>query len=98
MGGRNKEVFMRYKIETERADLFDVNILIVMSVKLDKEVPFEILKTAFENACRCHEVLRSKIVIEQSGEAYYVDKEEIASSISETKMNLPQLINDNERK
>ena len=98
MGGRNKEVFMRYKIETERADLFDVNILIVMSVKLDKEVPFEMLKTAFENACRCHEVLRSKIVIEQSGEAYYVDNEEIASSISETKMNLPQLINDNERK
>lgn len=98
MGGRNKEVFMRYKIETERADLFDVNIQIVMCVKLDKEVPFAELQTAFEKACRYHEVLRSKIVIEQSGEAYYVDNEEPQNSISETGKNLFELINENERK
>ena len=67
---------MRYRIETERVDLFDVSIVITMCLHLSADVTFELLKTAFDKACSCHEVLRSKIVIEPDGEAYYTYADE----------------------
>lgn len=89
---------MRYRLETERVDLFDANILIVMNVKIDKEVLFEELKTSFERACKLHEVLRSKVVIEPSGEAYYVDNDEPHNSIIRTDSSMEELIRNNERR
>ena len=59
MDDSNEEIHMRYQIETERSDLFDVNIVITMKVCLDKEVPFDELKSAFDKACKVHEVLQS---------------------------------------
>ena len=67
---------MRYRIETERVDLFDVSIVITMCLHLSADVPFELLKKSFDKACSCHEVLRSKIVIEPDGEAYYTYADE----------------------
>ncbi|MBP1584647.1 MAG: hypothetical protein ILP17_03045, partial [Lachnospiraceae bacterium] len=67
---------MRYRIETERVDLFDVSIVITMCLHLSADVPFELLKKSFDIACSCHEVLRSKIVIEPDGEAYYTYADE----------------------
>lgn len=90
---------MRYRIETERVDLFDVNIVITMCVRLRADVPFDKLKSAFDTACSCHEVLCSRIVIEPDGEAYYVDsgKRENCNSFSRTDHSLEELIYINER-
>lgn len=89
---------MRYRIDTERVDLFDVNIVIVMKVSLDREVPFEDAKKAFDQACGLHEVLNSRVVIEDSGEAFYVDNDEPHNSMSLTELSLEDLIYENERK
>ena len=89
---------MRYRIDTERVDLFDVNIVITMRVTLDREVDFEDAKDAFYKACSLHEVLNSKVVIETSGEAFYVDNDEPHNSINKTGLNLEELIHENEKK
>ena len=88
---------MKYKIETERCDLFDVNILITMKVVLNQTVPFSDVKMAFNKACKVHEVLQSRVIIEASGEAYYIENASPYSSISETGLSLEELINENER-
>ncbi len=89
---------MKYRIDTERVDLFDVNIVITMKVSLDKDVDFGDAQTAFAKACSLHEVLNSKVVIEESGEAFYVDNSEPQNSISKTDLGLEDLIIENERK
>ena len=88
---------MKYGIATERIDLFDVNIVIAMQVKLSEEVPFEELQKAFEKACKAHEVLRSKVMIDEDGEAFYVDCDCPQNSFSKTSQTLTELINSNER-
>ena len=97
MDDSNKEIHMRYQIETERSDLFDVNIVITMKVCLDKDVPIDELKSAFDKACKVHEVLQSRVVIESTGEAYYVDNDRMANSFSRTDQSLTDLIYSNER-
>ncbi len=89
---------MRYKIETERVDLFDTNILITMDAKIGKLPSFGVLESAFYKACAVHEVLNSKIVMKPSGEAYYVDNDAPKNSITESCLPLSELINENERK
>lgn len=89
---------MRYKIETERTDLFDTNILITMRVRLNEAVPFEALHAAFIRACRVHEVLNMKVVLEPSGEAYYIENEVPHNSFVSTDLSLQELINNNEKK
>ncbi len=89
---------MRYRIDTERVDLFDVNIVITMRVSLDNKVSFEDAKRAFDKAVSLHEVLNSKVVIEDSGEAFYVDNDEPQNSIAVTDLSLEELILENERK
>lgn len=88
---------MKYRIETERADLFDVNMIITMKVELEKSLPFDKMKAAFEEACKCHEVLTSKIVIEESGQAFYVDNDFVGSSFSQSDLSMQELIKENER-
>lgn len=89
---------MRYRIDTERVDLFDVNIVITMRVSLNNKVSYEDAKRAFDKAVSLHEVLNSKVVIEDSGEAFYVDNGEPQNSIAVTDLSLEELILENERK
>ena len=89
---------MRYRIDTERVDLFDVNIVITMKVSLDKEVTPEDAEAAFIKACSLHEVLNSKVVIEDSSEAFYVDNDTPHNNIISTYLSLEELITLNERK
>lgn len=98
MGKEYKAILMRYRIDTERVDLFDVNIIITMKVSLDKAIDFDAAKAAFTKACSFHEVLNSRVVIEDSGEAYYVDNDDPHNSINMTDLDLEELINENERK
>ena len=88
---------MRYKIETERVDLFDVNIIITMVVRLEKQVSSEELSAAFDKAIRVHEVLNSKVIIEETGEAFYTDNDTPRSSFNVTQMSLFELITQNEK-
>ncbi len=89
---------MRYRIDTERADLFDVNIVITMKVNLDRDADPSEMKAAFDKACTFHEVLQSKVIIEPSGEAYYVDNSVQRNTFSQTELTLEELIRNNERK
>ena len=94
----DKKVFMKYPIVTERVDLFDVSIVITMTVDIDPMPSLEDAKDAFYKACSCHEVLNSRVVIERSGDAFYVDNDEPSNNISKTDLTVYELINDNERK
>ena len=87
---------MRCKIETERENLFDVSIVIAMRVRIEGEVLFEDLEKAFSKAVASYEILNSKIVIEENGDAYYVDCEKPVSSFKETSLGFEELINANE--
>ncbi len=89
---------MKYKIDTERVDLFDVSIVITMCVKIKPMPSFEALETAFEKACKLNEVLNSKVVIEADGEAFYVDNGKNSNSICKTEKGLTELIYENEKK
>ena len=89
---------MRYKIETERPDLFDTNIIITMRVRLNEAVPADTLQSAFTKACKFHEVLNMKVVLEPSGEAYYINNDATRNSFVSTDLSLQELINVNEKK
>ena len=88
---------MRYRLETERENLFDVNMVIAMRVRIEGDVVFEQLEKAFRKAVSVYEILNSKIVIEENGDAYYVDCDEPASKFSKSDLGFEELINVNER-
>ena len=88
---------MRHKIETERENLFDVNMVISMLVRIDGDVVFDQLENAFRSAVASYEILNSKVVIEENGDAFYVDCDKPESSFSETGLNFEELINANEK-
>ena len=89
---------MRYRIETERTDLFDPSIVITMALRINEDVPADTLRYAFDRACSLHEVLNSRVEIEPSGEAYYVTCDNPRNTFSETELTLSGLINDNEKR
>ena len=98
MGKDDKAVHMRYRIETERADLFDTSIVITMVVRINADVPFDRFEQSFARACSLHEVLNTRVEIEPSGEAYYVSCDAPHSSFGETELSLNELVIDNERR
>ena len=61
-------------IETERADLFDVSILIAMRIHIKGRVNESRIREAFDNAVNVHEILKSRVVIESDGRAFYDTK------------------------
>ncbi|SEQ40052.1 Condensation domain-containing protein [Lachnospiraceae bacterium NE2001] len=67
---------MRVAIETERQDIFDVGIVIAMRVHISGKVTEDSLRSAFEKAVKSHEILNTRIVIEDDGKAFYVKDEQ----------------------
>lgn len=88
---------MRHKIETERENLFDVNMMISMRVRLGNEIDFEELKSAFDQAVLTHQILNSKVIIEENGDAFYVDCDTPQSTFSNSELGFEELIKANER-
>ena len=88
---------MRYRIETERENLFDVSMVIAMRVRIIGEVSFHQLEMAFRKAVSTYEILNSGIVIEENGDAYYVECPDPLSSFTETGLGFEELIFENER-
>lgn len=89
---------MRYKIETERADLFDINMMIAMSVTVLGIVTHEQIETAFKNAVSSYEILNTRVVIEPNGEAFYESYNLSENSVSYTNKPLSELMNEQEKK
>ena len=88
---------MRHKIETERENLFDVNMVIAMRVRIDGEIVFEQLENAFRSAVASYEILNSRVVIEEDGEAFYVDCDDPCSCFKKSELGFEELINANEK-
>ena len=88
---------MKYRIETERENLFDVSMVIAMRVRIGGDVVFGQLENAFRKAVSVYEILNTMVVIEEDGEAYYVSCDEPLSSFKETGYGFEELINENER-
>ncbi|MBO4864643.1 MAG: hypothetical protein J5517_09760 [Eubacterium sp.] len=59
------------KIETERADLFDVSILIAMRIHISGNVTATEISEAFDVAVYANEILQSHVVVDPRGKAYY---------------------------
>ena len=66
---------MKVNIETERQDLFDVSILIAMRIHISGRASEDKLRDAFEKAVGTHEILRSRVCLDEDGAAYYTDNE-----------------------
>ena len=88
---------MKHKIETERENLFDVNMVIAMRVRITGDPDIVKLEEAFRKAVSKFEILNSKVVIEENGDAYYIDCACPASSFTVTGMGFEELIYENER-
>ena len=69
------------KIETERADLFDVSILISMRVHISGNVSEDTLKDAFQKAVAAHKILATRVCIQEDGTAFYESVGDDASEI-----------------
>ena len=61
----------RVNIETERQDLFDVSIVIAMRLHISGDTNDEAIRSAFDKAVRSHEILGTKVQIDEAGKAYY---------------------------
>lgn len=88
----------RYNLETERADLFDINMMIIMSVTVAGAATFEEIENAFRNAVSVYEILNTRIVIDQDGQAYYECCDMPGSMVCRTDKNIHELINEQEKK
>lgn len=66
----------RVNIETERQDLFDVSIVIAMRFHISGDTNDEAIRNAFDKAVRTHEMLGTKVQIDEAGKAYYEKPEE----------------------
>ena len=64
-----------WKIETERGDLFDVNMMITMEVKARGQFNKEEVIEAFNNAIKSFEILNTKIIIDDHGLAFYKEND-----------------------
>ena len=86
-----------YKIETERGDLFDVNMMIAMQVKVWGKASEAELTEAFRAAVEAFEILNCKVVIDQKGDAFYDNCREPMNCIFFRDFELEELIQEQER-
>ena len=86
-----------YKIETERGDLFDVNMMIAMQVTVSGKATEAELNGAFRDAAAAFEILNTKVVIGENGDAFYDKNDAPANSISFRCFELEELIREQER-
>ena len=85
-----------YKIETERADLFDVNMMIAMQITVAGKTTESELSEAFRDAVKAFEILNCKIVIDREGHAFYVGCDGSQNSLSFRDFELESLIREQE--
>ncbi len=72
---------MKHEIIYERGELFDVNMIIVFSIRISGTPSEGELQEAFGRAVATNEILTSRIVIENDGRAFYTDNDSPGSRI-----------------
>ena len=77
------------EIRTERADLFDVNMIIVMRIRIEGSLSN--VEESFSKAVKNNQVLNTKVVIKEDGRAFYVDNDTPGSFITTTTEDLDKL-------
>ena len=87
----------KYRIETERGDLFDVNMMIAISVTIVGGASREQLELAFKNAVDSHEILNTRVTIDNSGEAYYETGDGMGNGLYYTDKNISELVREQEK-
>lgn len=87
---------MKQYIITERTDLFDVSMMIVMRAEIKGSASKETIRSAFDRAVGAHEILSSKTVLSGDGKAYY-EKSAPAQSITFTDEEQDEIIAREER-
>ena len=86
-----------WKIETERADLFDINMIITMNVKVSDIFSKEKINDAFNNSVKSFEILNTKVIIDDNGNSFYKENNQNNNKIIYTSSKLNELINEQER-
>lgn len=86
-----------YKIETERGDLFDVNMMIAMQVNVRGYATETELTEAFRAVVGAFEILNCKVVIDDKGSAFYDNCKTPMHSIVFRNFELEELIQEQER-
>lgn len=74
---------MSVEIITERSHLFDPNAIIYMTVRIEGDLSFDKVSSAFDSAVRNNEILNTRVVIKEDGRAFY-ESGDPRSKISET--------------
>ena len=82
---------MKVAIETERQDLFDISIVIAMRIHISGRVSETAIEKAFEKAVSSHEILNTRVVLEDDGRAFYYKED---GKISESKNEITFEYND----
>ena len=86
-----------WRIETERQELFDVNMMISMEVIASGTFTRENIKEAFHRAVAAFEILNTRIVIDSAGNAFYAENNNHQNRVSFSDKLLQTLINEQER-
>ena len=87
-----------WKIDTERGDLFDVNMMITMGVKASGSFSEKRVVDAFNKAVKSYEILNTKVLIDNEGHAFYERNNENNNKVFFTSTFLKRLINEQEKK
>ena len=87
-----------YRIETERGDLFDVNMMITIQATVCGSATENELIAAFHEAVASFEILNSKVVIDDNGDAFYDNCASPGNSIVFKDFEISDLIREQECK
>ena len=85
-----------YKIETERADLFDMNMMIAMQITVSGKATESELTQAFRDAVGAFEILNCKVIIDGDGNAFYDHSDGSSNSLTCRDFELESLIREQE--
>jgi len=85
-------------MELSREELFDINMMITMSVTVGGNAARNQLEAAFANTIASCVGLNTRIVIDENGAAWYEPYEQSENSLHFTEQSLEELIHEQERK
>lgn len=77
------------EIRTERADLFDVNMIIVMRIRIEGSLSN--VEESFSKAVKNNQILNTKVVIKEDGKAFYIANDTPRSFITSTTEDLEKI-------
>lgn len=89
---------MKKYIKSERANLFEPNVYISMIASIEGRVTCEDISSAVKEAYQKNEATLSKIVLEDTGEAYYKKMQSTGCKVFFDTRDWEEIIQDNERK